>query len=823
MLSRLLRNHKAFPLLLLLLSPLATLAAEVPLVDEQVINTPTLPTITVEATRLDPLIGASTLSRELIDLHPNRNGSVNELLGVMPGVQFSEEKDSSFTGGEISPPNLSISGGRTSDNNFMIDGIGNNSLLDPLFENPRSPSNIPGNPQEILIGTSLIEQVIVYEHNIPARFGGFTGGVIATETKDPSTEYGGNLSYKTTRDKWTKFHVDPADRDEFNNSDSEDQQPHFDKHYVNGEINIPLTSNSGLLASYEERRSRIPLLLLNKEEQQSRRIESYFLKYLLEASDTDQLRLTALYSPYAENHFLKNTKDSQFTLHNDAFSLAANYQKEGLAGDTELKAAYHSSQDRREAPNRIIKWDADNAGVPTSKDWGTSVGSKYSLEGGLGDLQRTQQSVELSSDWQSVPIKTGGFKQTINLGLQFEGVKAELDRKVDAKSYINPIIAAVICDPADTTCVDGEQYLSKRKIYSASTSKAQINQYNLYAGDSIEYNSLTVRPGIRYGYDDLMENHNIAPRLAASYDLLGNKKTIFIGGINRYYDRSMLTYKLREAEPAIQQTRLFDTTTKTWTKSWPTDNSGEPYISPLDTKFSKLKTPYVDEKTIGIDQALLGGRLLVEYIQRQYTEQLAKEIDPYDKFNNTAIRHITLNNNGSKHYKNYRAAWERQWPNHFLSINFSFEDVVTSNDSYDDTFDDNDLATQVWYHDQLVYLYDLPRKNYTRPWTGNLTWAAKLPHHMTFTNVTRYQSRYKRLDDTKKNGADGNDIYDMVRKPSLLVFDWRIARELPFYKEKALTLSIDIYNVFDRKNPIGTKDNQYGLGRQFWAGAEVQF
>ncbi len=812
-------NRKALIPIFLLLSPLTGFAADPASTADTEINRPILPTVTIEATRLDPLIGASTLSKELIERHPNRNGSVNELLSIIPGVQFAEEKDSSFEGGEIKPPSLSISGGRVSDNNFLIDGIGNNSLLDPLFETPNSPSNIPGNPQEIFIGTNLVEQVTVYEHNIPARFGGFTGGVIETKTKDPSFEYEGILRYKTTNNNWTRFHVDPTDQDEFTNSDSVDQQPSFGKHYANGEINIPLTHSSGLLASYEQRYSNIPLLLLTKKEKQTRRIETYFLKYLLEVSETDTLRLTATYSPSEEKRFLRDTKDSQFTLHNDAWVLSANYQMEGLTGDTEFRAAYRASLDRREAPNVLISWDAEIAGIPTSKDWGILVDNNFSKEGGLGDLERTQQSIDLSSDWQSISFLKGNFEHSINLGFQLEGFKAELNRKAAATSYSTPKAEAVICDPTDTTCVNGEQFLSKRKIYNINRSSVRTIQYSLYTEDSISFKRLTLRPGARYSYDDLMENHNFSPRLAASYDLTNNQNTILIGGLNRYYDRSMLTYKLREAiAPFSQQKRTFDTLTSTLTP-W----ADSTYFSPLDSQFTRLKTPHVDEQSLGVDQALLGGRMLIEYIQRQYTDQLAKEVDPFDSTNPTAVRHITLNNNGRKDYKSYRAAWERQWADHFLSINISFEEVESSNDSYDDSFDDLKLAEQIWYKNQLIFLYDLPRDDYTRPWTCNLTWTAKLPHQITFTNVTKYQSHYDRLDDTFKNAADGNDIYDMVRRPSILIFDWRIAWELPSYKEKTMALSLDIYNAFNRKNHIGTEDNQFGLGRQFWAGFELKF
>ncbi len=780
----------------------------------------TLPTVTVEATRLDPLIGASTLSKELIDRHPNRNGSINELLSIMPGVQFAEEKDSSFTGGEIKPPNLSISGGRVNDNNFLIDGLGNNSLLDPLYDTTNSISNIPGHPQEIFIGTELIEQVTVYDHNIPARYGNFTGGVIEAQTIDPSPNFEGKLQYRTTSDDWTSFFVAPEDQTDFATSGSDDQQPHFKKQNVDGNISIPLSTHSGLLAAYEQRYSNIPLLLLGQTEKQNRRLETYFLKYLLDKSATETLRLSSTYSPYQEDRFLRGTKDSQFSLHNDAWAIAADYRNESLSGDFQVKVAYRESQDRREAPHQLFSWKADDAGTPTSKDWGLLIDSSFSKEGGLGDLQRTQRSLSLNSDWKSIPIEQGILTHTLNLGLQLEVINANLDRPQETTSYTSAKLEpGVICAADDITCISGEQYLSKRRIYLKNSAKVSTNQTSLYLEDALELSRLILRPAIRYSYDDLMENNNFAPRLAASFDLFGDSKTILIGGWNRYYDRTVLTYKIRESIlPQTLQTRSYDSATGTLT-----DWTDKAYFSPLDTRFSKLKTPYADEQTIGVDQALFKGRMLLEYIQRQYTNQLAKEIDPFDLSDPYAIRHVTLNNNGRKDYKSYRLAWERQWARHFLSINFSYEEETSSNDSYDDTFDDTDLAEQVWYNGKLLYRYDLPRDNYTRPWTANLTWAAKFPLRITFTNTMKFRSRYKRLDDTKKNTADGYDIYAKVTKPSSLVFDWRFSWQATNFQRTNLAFNLDIFNVFDRKNPVGTQDNQFGLGRQFWAGLELTF
>lgn len=775
---------------------------------------PVLPTVTVNATRLDPLIGASRLTRERMANQPARNGSINELLSILPGVQFRDNKDSSFNGGEIKPPNLSISGGRANNNNFRIDGIGNNSLLDPLFDIPNSPSNIPGHPQETFLGTDLLEKLTIYEHNIPARFGGFSGGVIDAQTRDPAPAFEGRVKYRTTRDTWTKFHVSSTDKGDFQAGKDVTKQSHFDKQQISTEVSLPLSTRNRVLLSYQQTFSRLPLALLNNGVNQYRREQVFFFKYLGQLSDAEELRLTLTHSPYTEKRFLRKTRDSFFHISNAATTLSASYKHEGLFGDTRIKTALHISDDRREAPQNLLKWDAGSAGTPTSKDWGLLIDSDFSKEGGLGDLERNQQSMEFSVDWKSLPIDRGDTQHSVNIGLLYKFIDADMMRPEDAASYTRPELEATLSCPADDiACVTNEQYLSKRKIYLAGSTEVRVQAYDLYVEDDIHYLRFTIRPGLRFSYDDLMQNKNLAPRLAASYDLFGDGSTLLTSGWNRYYDRSIPTYKLREnITPHVLETRSYAAGTLT-------DWAPKPYLSPFGNRFTQLETPYSDEANVGLNQQFFGGRLILEYIERRYRDQLAKEVDPFDiDAKPYVVREATLNNNGQKDYKSARMAWERQGQKHFVSFNLTWEEVETSNDSYDDIFDDADLEEQVWYNGKLLYTYELPRNDYTRPWTANLIWEAQLPYHLKFTNTTKYRSSYRGLDDSKTNAPDGNDIYIEVRRPPTLTFDWRLA-----WKTDNLGLAIDIYNVFNRKNQVGSEEEEYGLGRQFWAELTMNF
>ena len=106
----------------------------------------TLEPVTVIGQAVDPLTVSNSLNRTTLKALPAQNGSLNEVLSVLPGIQYSEAHRTSDNAGEIIPPSLSISGGRFYENNFIIDGVSNNSLLDPSSSNIDSTKDTPGHP-----------------------------------------------------------------------------------------------------------------------------------------------------------------------------------------------------------------------------------------------------------------------------------------------------------------------------------------------------------------------------------------------------------------------------------------------------------------------------------------------------------------------------------------------------------------------------------------------------------------------------------------------------------------------------------------------------
>lgn len=768
-----------------------------------------LPPITVVAAP-EPMTGqGNTINGAILEQLPLRNNSINEAISILPGVQLSDEAFLSTQGGEILAPVVSISGGKIYGNNFTIDGMSNNSLLDPAADNPVELFDVPGHPQGLFLDLALVDQVTVFDSNVPASFGGFTGGVVEATTIMPAPMFSGRLFYRTTRDSWTSFHLDPAEEDDFEQSRNHTQQPEFEKHHAGVELNTPLTHNMRLLTAYAQQYSKIPLTHFRDKRNQHRRQENFFVKYACEPSPAAALNLSWAYSPYEARYFFKNYRNSDYTLHGGGSQVAADYQTTVNGHELRFRAGYNTSENRRSAPKDAKKWK-----ITPSKDWGEAVGTSTSNEGFWGDLDKTQETVELKTDWGVRPLSTGGAHHKLNTGIYYQHIKGTFDRKETSYYYYSSKLdPAVSCEGNATDCVEGEQYFYKRYVYPKNSSSASVNQVSYYLEDILTFKRLELRPGARVSYNDFMDNVNVAPRMAAAYDLFGNRNSILLAGRNRYYDDILLTYKLREARMPLtgyRETRTVDADHQL--NDW--QLAAATYSG---SKYSRLKPPYTDEYVLGLDQALLGGRLTFKYVYKKFEDEFAKEVSDYDE---NGIRYYTLNNNGRSRYRGYHVSWKREWTHHALQINGTYEETTSSNSSYDVTLE------EVWYDGEAIDITDLPRTDFNRPWVVDLVYTGHLPYGFIFTGLANYRSGYRALEDTKEDIElpDGRElpIYDEVKHGGAIVISCSLTWEKALYHAQKLALTLEINNLLNKKARAGNSDN-YEMGRQVWAGLAYRF
>jgi hypothetical protein len=790
------------------------------LVDGTSKRVPTLKQVTVVGQSAALLNGSSELSGDSLHQLPKKNSSLTETVTILPRVQIGEGQRTSENAGEILPPRISISGGRAYENYFSLDGVGLNSIIDPLADNQNAIDRVPGHPQRTFVHQDLIDRVTVYDSNIPARFGRFTGGVVEARTRMPAMELGGNVSLRTTRDSWTQFHIEDENKDDFYDSNSFSQQPRFKKYDGGFEFDIPINEQLGFLGSYKRIQSRLELLEFEEWKNQDKTLETFFLKFAWAPSSPYTFEITSAYTPSKEDFFITDTKDSDFTVKRGGYSINSILNGDVQFGSFEATAAYIENKNTRDAPTNFYAW----RNTP-SKDWGEKIGLSRSREGGFGDIDNTEQSVQVHVDLALNAFKTGQASHLIKLGAEYIWDWGEYDR--EDTSYVHnsaTLSSMVVCNPNDYACVDGEQYFASRNVYLTQAQRADINNFAAYLENLIKLGPVEMRPGVRVSHDDFMDNTNIAHRFASNWDVIQNGQTVLVGGYNRYYSEALLTYKLREAIlPYAKDTRSLDSNTNELS-AWTYDGNASITLD----KGSKLDTPYSDEWTIGIAQQFLGGTLELNYLERQNKDQFAREkiaetVDGENKF------FYILNNNGSSKYKSVKAAWVRQWRDHYLNINYTYSDQDSSNESYDDLFDVEDLDEEVWYDGRLINKSDLPRLDYNRKHRLNIIYTGKFPLGFTFTNVTRYIGAYKSRDQLSISEKTAQNIpttltaYEEVGRPDYWVFDWRLDWEKSIYRNQNLIVSFEIDNVFGRTPPAGDSVDNFELGRQFWLGMTYNF
>ncbi len=731
----------------------------------------------------EPMTGKGTsIHSEILEKLPLRNNSINEALTILPGVQFSETANISTQGGEILPPQVSISGGKIFDNNFTIDGASNNSLLDPDGEtSPASNNDLPGHAQELFLDASLVEKITVYDSNVSARFSRFKGGVVEAETLSPLPWFTGKLFYRTTRDEWTSFHIDPDKEDDFLSSTDHKDQPKFRKHHFGVDLHIPITSDLLTVSSYRLLHSRIPLEQDGQSKTQERLQENFLIKTIFHASENVDLDLLWTYTPYEGDYFKLGFRNSDFTLHGGGHLFSINGHAQLPLATLELQAAYQISENSRNAPTHMTQTQ--------------NADGSWDKEGFLGDIEKNQESIQLKADLGFIPFQIGITQHSLNAGIDLQYIEGTTKRQDTSYLYTYRPTSA-----------------PRRTVYEKADVTAIMRQYGAYLEDIATLGRLEVRPGLRLDYDDYTQNLNLAPRLAAALDVFANRQTLLIAGYNRYYAGTLLTYKMREGLKPTYQER------------WSEDDGWTFYSSSsTNTRYSKLKTPYADEYVLGLEQQLFGGKACIKYIRRDGRDEFAKTFGDKE---DDGYRYYTLNNNGDSHHERYSISWERQWPNHYLSVNGTYQETDSSNESYDGLLDEEDLEEQVWYNGHAVNKNDLPRKDFNRPWVVNLTYVGRLPYGFSLSGMAKYRSGYRTLKDTKEDIVipDGESlpVYDEVKQGGGVTVSCRIAWEKQLYQNQSMVLSLEANNLFDKKTSVGDT-NDYEIGRQLWAGLEYQF
>lgn len=820
--------------------------------------------------------GSFTLSRDFLDKALKGNGNVTDMLIFLPGVQGAENALSAALQGEIKSQLISISGAQPWQTSFVLDGIDNNSYLDP-GSSGRSASainDVQGHPEASFVNHELIGSVTVYDSNVPARYGAFNGGVVDMELRDSASSPRFTLDYRRSNSSWGSYHfID----ERVYNEDAEDtgqdvdwpSKPQFDKESLTFSTSHKVTEHQSFTLSVARTTSTITDISLNDPVASKRESISTSLSYQLDDILIDRIRFTAGYSPYTGRHIIKNVKDSYFDLKGGGRRFSVDLRHALSWADWQAQFGWSESENSRSAPGAFLPWYR-----AAGKNWGIDSGSPpFSIEGGYGDLDKTQTTWMGSS---SLNIDLGqwwGAYHHLELGGSAKLMELQRLRPDTSAVYSAPYRdSSIQCGGATLDCVEQSyaipltelaeqlggtidfsnpehiqayqdnfvsrgQYLTYRRLYLAEDINVSLQQYDIYAEHHSSWDRLDLTLGGRIDYDDFLQNLNASYRSRASLDVFGTDNTRINLGANRYYAANLITYKLREGQrPYITQYRPLS---QGQVSGWISSSAAPRYRY----RFDDVKTPYSDELSVGLSQRLWQNSLVsLRFVQRHGYDQITRGPQEYDG----GYTYIYQTNEGRNKHDRISLSFNQAWQRHALTFNVNYTDNESNSASYDGSVEgvpEDELVVLQLGQDmyQLVSYDDLTRRqmDFSRPLTANLIWSAQWFDAFSSTVSLSYVGKFDSVIDTgmlyevERDGAVCSDcelinltypLLSEFERPKRVQTNTRFEYRLPLPGEWSAAVHAEISNVFNQRTYlVGPGSAGIEVGREFWFGVNVRW
>ncbi|RZF82079.1 porin [Pseudoalteromonas sp. S4488] len=823
------------------------------------------------------VIGRAYLDRNFIEATPKGNGDINELIALLPGVQLSEDYYSIDNLAEISAPEISISGAKPWQTGFMIDGMNYNNRLDPASASRigASENEVSGGVQSMNINSQIVESITVYDHNIPADFGDFSGGVVDAETISPfSTDTRVSFGIRGNRSDWGEYHIIDNDEPDDTTEGKDDLEPPiYEKTNIDFSIQKKLNDQHALLMSVSYLKSDISDISLSAQKVESRENINALLKYSYRDGWVDSLDLSVMYAPYTSDSYLKDVLNSDYQVEGGSFGFTANLAEETRFGHFSSKFNMSQSDNNRTGPAHFYTWLQAKG-----KEWGqladqSADSTPVSEYGGYGNLDNTQTSFNWRNTLTLERKKWGNTEHAIRVGAELNHQNYERTRQQNYYKYDSPIqysstSAQLNCSGYTLDCVEQSfyvdldtlaeqlggsidfdnpehllaysnnvattaQYFNSRLVTPSEQIDVSLNKAALYATDVITWKQFDFHLGVRYDYDDFFKNHNIAPRFSMGYDVFNDGNTLLTAGLNRYYDAGLLGYKIKEQQKFAY--REYRPIQSGYLQAWlPSSYTGNfRYI------YDNVKSPYDDEIALGLRHATESfGNFAVKYVHRNKKDQLSRNEETNLK--NDGYQYITIYNNGTGESERYSLSWDAKFGDHSIWANASYSQNSESNSDYTATPDNTPIESLIYYEGELMSLSDLDtlKANFGRPVTANFgwntDWTDTFSTGLTATYSGSYTTAIKSSSDqrigigSECTTCEAVEIF--VPKYEAHTFDSRIMFALSsrwdyqISQSQSVEVRLDISNLFNARSHAITEGNS-GIepGRMFWLGVSYNY
>lgn len=774
--------------------------------------------------------GERLLASPELQMLPSSTGTVTDSLRGLSSVQFDPSSRSGATGGEITPPAISIRGSRYWENSFTINGFSNNSSFgDGAWDPSGSVANaasyqlpLTGDAQSIILPTDILESVSVLSENISAQHGGFTGGVVDAKIRDAQMDrWHIKTNIKHTSDKLTKLHWTPT-QDKNDKPISTDRLQKEFKRYSGGlTIDGPLADGRlGLLMSYQKDWSSMPVWTKYtgdpekfERHNQKRNIDNFIVKLNTLESNPFYISGAVIYSPYTASMYVNNRKNGDFSFVGGGWQFLVNSRLNTNIGKwTNDFGLGLTEVSYKPGTNTEYQWAKSE-----SANWSSS---KTQIEGLTSNSKQNEQNWSYKSGFEFVPLNIKDVTHLVKTGIDFNYVNA--NRKFGSgKSYSTGTINSSVIGSKEEGVLAGEQYARELQIFKEGELSSHYLTLSGYFEDSILWDRFTFRPGLRITYDDISKETNYAPRLFGNIDLLNDKRFNLNAGYNRYYGNQLLSYALLAKQGSTLFRRGIGSDNK------PTDwRVGKSTDLKRAYDLTELTTPYSDEYTLGLSADILNHTIFrVQAVSRDYKDQLRMMGGTNDR---------KLTNTGFTKYKGLTFGFDKyfdlgKWGKHHSSVD------VTRSSKRGNVFDSlyfDDVEMLDWNPNIImvdgkkISVDDMDASKFNADWVLTYTHESSfLNDRLHSTILARYESPADRLIRLNDYVFDEDRklirTYRSDKQKSLFNIDLNLAYDIYKTQQSAITMELQVLNLFDRRNML--MSDGYSMGRQFFLGLSASY
>ena len=801
-----------------------------------------LPEVRLQAERVS--VGEQRLEKRQIEAMNGIDGNITSLLRINPSVQFDNKQQASATQGELAPADISINGAKFYDNLYQMDGMSLNNDIGPVSTSPNNNSTPPSASQGFAVDTSLLCDVTVLDSNIGAEYGRFKGGVVNANTCAPTRKLAGQVSVESTRSSWMQYKLSEAQRESAANSATADLQPAFEKWTYRAALQGKVTENFSLIGSFIRKTSEIPLNGYGNGLQsasdanrkvQRRGSDNAFVRGFWTISPGVLADFSLMHAPSDGDYFIANARNSTYHLKSggNGLNLGLTHPVTLLGNATaEHRLSWKKMDSSRDA--EADTWKAWR--YSSDKNWGVKTGTGAtgwaSNEGGWGDVDQEQENLDYQGKLKWEPLDWLGVSHTFQAGLELGTQQSSYRRNTTYEQYTASLntntcnmpgggVDTQFCSlatPWNAAANVRGQYLASRIIYYAGAYELSNKTRGAFLQDDIRAGDVRLRLGVRYDADDLSPKSSIAPRLSAFWDVAGKGTTQVELGANRYYGRNFFDFYAQSKRLALQtksQTRtlsgglLMDWAAPEMATNWAWYQLGD------------MKTPYTDEKMLGVSHLWGGVKWSAKRVLREGRDEIVQHLE--------SAANYYWDNIGRTDSKVWTLAAETarplRWGGSSTQVQFAYDHTRTrsSHASYDDTLSNlaGELDEYIYYQGKFVRWIDRPATNYNRPWTARLLLSTDVPAYRlkldNFFRVRGPETGMVATGDSLMFDGGVATVYKDITVGKSISWDMRVQYALPKTGPGQGFVNLGIENLTNRSNPLYQSATAlvYEKGRQF--------